>query len=140
SIDSAAALEASLPADALSRGARNHLIAEIAFANRSDVDGVRIYYEGAAAIRDSTDAAWYSQDLLWIAKTPELKEWYALPYGSTSRADWLRRFWTGRDLQDARLPGTRLPEQFRRWRFALENYRWILDGSMALGVKFEQVN
>ena len=36
---------------------------------------------------------------------------------------WLRRFWGERDVEDARRPGERLVEQFRRYAYARANFR-----------------
>jgi hypothetical protein len=130
--DSATAWIARLPAAATSPAARGHLAAEVAFASRKDADGAAAYYEGATAIRDSADAAWYTRDLAWIAQPDEITEWQAL--APAAREAWLEKFWNRRDIDDGRLPGTRLPEQFRRWRIALRDFRWDHDNSTALGL------
>jgi hypothetical protein len=132
SADSAATWLASLPAGAISGAGRGHITAEAAFARRKDADGAAAYYEGASAIRDSADAAWYTRDLAWIAQPDELTEWHAL--APAAREAWLEKFWNRRDIDDGQLPGTRLPEQFRRWRVALRDYRWEYDGSTAKGI------
>jgi hypothetical protein len=132
SADSAAAWLAMLPTAAISAAARGHLTAEIAFARGRDADGAAAYYNGASAISDSADAGWYTRDLAWISQPDELREWNDLP--PVAREAWLERFWNRRDFDDAQLPGTRLPEQFRRWRVALRNYRWEQDGSTARGI------
>lgn len=132
SADSAATWLAALPAGAISAAARGHIAAEAAFARRKDGDGAAAYYEGAAAIRDSADAAWYARDLAWIAQPEELAEWSSL--APAAREAWLEKFWNRRDIDDGQLPGTRLPEQFRRWRIALRSYRWESDGSTARGI------
>ncbi|MGH7594109.1 MAG: hypothetical protein ACRELE_09715, partial [Gemmatimonadales bacterium] len=132
SADSAAAWLATLPTDAISSAGRGHLAAEVAFAQRHDSMGATAYYDGARMIRDSTDAAWYTRDLLWIAQPGELNEWKALP--PAARELWLEQFWNRRDIDDGQMPGTRLPEQFRRWRVALRNYRWVYDRSTAQGI------
>lgn len=130
--DSAAAWLARLPASAVSPAARGHLTAEVAFAEREDSVGASAYYDGAHAIRDSADAAWYTRDLLWIAQPDELDEWNAL--APAARERWLVKFWNRRDIDDGQLHGTRLPEQFRRWRVALREFRWEYDGSTAKGM------
>ena len=132
SADSAAEWLATLPAGAVSPAARGHLAAEVAFAQRHDSVGAVAYYTGAAAIHDSADAAWYARDLAWIAQPDELTEWTAL--APAVREAWLEKFWNRRDIDDGQLPGTRLPEQFRRWRLALRSYRWEYDGSTARGM------
>jgi hypothetical protein len=132
SADSAAEWLTRLPAGTVSPAARGHLAAEVAFARRNDSIGAAEYYDGAAAIHDPADAAWYARDLAWIAQPDELTEWNAL--APAARKAWLERFWNRRDIDDGQLPGTRLPEQFRRWRVALRNYRWVYDGSTAQGI------
>jgi hypothetical protein len=132
-VEAAETAFARLPAS-VSLAKRGHLRAQIAFQQGRDETGRDAYYAGAAAIRDSADAAWFSRDLEWIARPEELTEWAALPFGA-GRAEWLQRFWTRRDLLDAQLPGTRLPEQFHRWRLALRRYRWDLDGGTAVGLQ-----
>lgn len=132
SADSAATWLAALPASAISAAARGHIAAEAAFALRKDADGAAAYYEDAAAIRDPADAAWYARDLAWIAQPDELVEWNGL--APAAREAWLEKFWNRRDIDDGQLPGTRLPEQFRRWRVALRLYRWEYDGSTARGI------
>ncbi|HEY4321998.1 MAG TPA: hypothetical protein VGM77_12575 [Gemmatimonadales bacterium] len=132
SADSAAAAFAQITPATLTDAARGHLGAEVAFALGHDSAGAAAYYDGAAAIRDSTDAAWYSRDLAWIAQPAELDHWNALL--PSAREAWLETFWNRRDIEDGRLPGSRLPEQFRRWRIVLRDYRWIYDATTARGV------
>ena len=60
-------------------------------------------------------------DLTWIATPEELAAFDALPADSVGR--WLRRFWGERDVEDARRPGERLVEQFRRYAYARANFR-----------------
>lgn len=112
---------------------REHLLAEVSFARGEDSAGTAHYYAGASAIRTAEEAAEYGLELRWIAEPGEVKEWEALPLNE-SRQTWLRGFWGKRDLDDIQLPGTRLPEQFRRWRKALASYRWNVDGSTVLGL------
>jgi len=132
SADSALAWLTALPDGAVSPAARGHIAAEADFARGKATDAATAYYDGAAAIRDSNDAAWYSRDLAWIARPDELSEWNAL--APAAREPWLEKFWNRRDIEDGQLPGARLPEQFRRWRVALRKYRWEYDGSTAKGI------
>jgi len=118
------------PATAL----RERLLAELAFARGEDTVGLAHYFQGALAIADTVEAAGYRGDLVWIAEPEELREWDQLSNSSDAREKWLRGFWGRRDLADARPPGTRLPEHFRRWRLALTSYRWERDGSTVLGL------
>jgi hypothetical protein len=109
------------------------LRAEIAFARGAGGAAEGWYYRGAEAITDGAEANRYRADLEWIATAEELDEWDGLPTVGRYRADWLRRFWARKDLLDLRAPGTRLADHFARWRLALREYRWDLDGTHALG-------
>jgi hypothetical protein len=133
SVDSASRALTRLSETQVSAAERLHIEAELAFALGDTGRGRVMYYMGAAAIADSVGAASYTLDLAWIAQPNELGEWRALDRDSAPRVAWLRAFWARRDLQDGQLQGTRLVEQFRRWRVALRHYRWDSDGSVALG-------
>src|SRR5207302_11157209 len=41
------------------------------------------------------------------------------------RAAWLERFWLRRDATEAREPGERLAEHYRRWFYAWHNFRLV---------------
>jgi hypothetical protein len=123
-----------IPRDSLSVAIRSHLASRIAFASGDSVSGLRAYLAGARAIASTRDAAWYFTDPHWIADEAERAEWVALPLGSGRHADWLEAFWARRDLEDARLPGSRIVEQFRRLLLALREYRWDLVGATAEGM------
>ncbi len=59
--------------------------------------------------------------MAWIATPAELAAFDRLAPDSVGM--WLRRFWSGRDVEDARRPGERLVEQFRRYAYAREHFR-----------------
>lgn len=65
--------------------------------------------------------ALFRRDLAWIAEPEDLAAFDALPADSVPR--WLRRFWGERDVADARRPGERLVEQFRRYAYARAHFR-----------------
>lgn len=134
-VESAQHVLDSLPTSALSGAKRAHLEAEVYFARGDPGAGTAAYFRGATAIKDIADVDTYSRDLEWISDTIEISEWKRLE-GAHARRLWLERYWTRRDLLDGQLPGTRLVEQFRRWRIALRDYRWNQDGSVAIGVPF----
>ncbi len=133
SIDSADVALERIDTASLSPAQRDHLIAEIAFARGDTALGRTAYYRGAATIQDSADRRAYTEDLIWIAKPAELTAWDSIPMVPAAHRVWLEHFWARRDLDDGQLPGTRLPEQFRRWREALHDYRWDHAGDVALG-------
>ncbi|MES2305610.1 MAG: hypothetical protein V4558_08885 [Gemmatimonadota bacterium] len=118
---------------ALGEAQRLHLLAAAHFAIGRDSLASATYYAGAAAIRDSADANVFGRELQEIAEGAELREWRSTALVPTARAAWLGKFWAREDLADGRLPGTRLREQFSRWRLALQQYRWDTDGTLALG-------
>ena len=85
--------------------------------------GLRAYYAGA---RTSTAlaAALYHSDIAWIATQAELAAFDALGDGP-ARATWLAAFWRQRDVAEAREPGERLAEHYRRWFYAERAFRLV---------------
>ncbi len=87
-------------------------------------DGWRTYFAGARAARTADAVALYRADLSFVASPDELT-----PFdGFTSpepRAAWLERFWARRDVAEARSPGERLAEHYRRWFYARHNFRLV---------------
>lgn len=85
------------------------------------VDGWRTYFAGARVARSAAALALYRADLSVVASADELA-----PFdGFTSpgpRAAWLERFWVRRDATEAREPGERLAEHYRRWFYAWHNF------------------
>jgi len=132
--DSAAVAMVAAGIAQVSSAVRFHMLAELEFARGRDAAGIDAYYNGAGAIASPEDVTTFSRDLSWIARAEELVEWKKLPAGGKAQESWLRAFWTRRDFRDGRPAGTRLPEQFARWRAALSAYRWDLDGSVALAM------
>ncbi len=124
-----------IPRDALPLAHRLRREAELAFAEGETSAGLQRYREGAAAIRSRDDAEPYFADVRWIATDAELDTLEALRPDGGEAAEWLERFWERRDLADARAPGSRLSEQFARWRSGLQEFRWDRDGSTAVGTQ-----
>src|SRR2546428_77488 len=87
-------------------------------------DGWRTYFAGARLARSPAAVALYRADLSVVAGPDELA-----PFdGFTSpgpRAAWLERFWLRRDITEAREPGERLAEHYRRWFYAWHNFRLV---------------
>src|SRR6266702_3123865 len=87
-------------------------------------DGWRTYFAGARLARSPEALALYRADLGVVAHPDELA-----PFdGFTSpgpRAAWLERFWLQRDVAEAREPGERLTEHYRRWFYAWHNFRLV---------------
>jgi hypothetical protein len=123
-----------IPADSMSSAVRHHLRTRLEYAEGDSARAREAYRTGAQAIASAGDAAWFFSDLHWFASSAERAQWQALPLQPGSHATWLANFWDRQDLEDGRLPGSRLAAQFERWRYALREFRWDLDGSVAEGL------
>ena len=92
----------------------------LALLGRSD-SAVGEYFAASRRPLTPQARAAFRADLAWIATREELATYDALAADSVGR--WLRRFWGERDVEDARRPGERLVEQFRRYAYARANFR-----------------
>ncbi|HEY2805787.1 MAG TPA: hypothetical protein VGI92_08015 [Gemmatimonadales bacterium] len=81
---------------------------------------VAAYFSAVGRRLSDTARIEVRRDLHWFATPGELAEWDAVR--PDSMVSWLRRFWFGRDLSDGRRPGERLPEQLRRYQYAVQNF------------------
>ncbi len=90
--------------------------------NKGDSEeGIALYSRGVAAARSPEAGQLLSKSLALIAAPGEMADFGALD--PAERADWVRQFWTRRDVA-SRLPdGTRLTEHFRRYEVARREYR-----------------
>jgi len=87
-----------------------------------ETDTAVAQYFAAAGDGLSPEArALFRRDLAWIATPEELAAFDRLR--ADSAGHWLRRFWSERDVEDARRPGERLVEQFRRYAYARAHFR-----------------
>src|SRR5207247_10731475 len=68
--------------------------------------------------------ALYREDLAWVAARGGLAAFDALG-SAAARAAWLAAFWERRDAAEAREPGERLAEHYRRWFYAERNFRLV---------------
>jgi len=84
---------------------------------------VAVYFAALRGAPSPAARALLRGDLAWIATPEELRTFDALPADSVAR--WARRFWGERDVEDARRPGERLVEQFRRYAYARAHFRLI---------------
>ena len=93
------------------------------FVNRP-AQGWRAYFAGAHAARSPEALALYRADLSVVGGPDEIT-----PFdGFTSpgpRAEWLEHFWRRRDVAEARNPGERLAEHYRRWFYAWREFRLV---------------
>jgi len=98
-------------------------VARCLFAVGQPDSAVRRYF--AAAQRPASDSARveFRREVRWVATPGELRAFDAL--ASDSLAPWLTRFWDRRDLADARRPGERLIEQFRRYAYARQHFKLL---------------
>src|SRR5439155_14589573 len=87
-------------------------------------EGWHTYFAGARLARSAAALALYRADLSALVGPDEMA-----PFdGFTSpgqRAAWLERFWLRRDAAEAREPGERLAEHYRRWFYAERNFRLV---------------
>ena len=86
--------------------------------------GYRDYFAGARASATPAAVTLYRDDLLWIAAPGERAGFDTLSSGP-ARAAWLATFWERRDVTEARDPGERLAEHYRRWFYAERNFRLV---------------
>jgi len=86
---------------------------------RGDAAGEGPYYEGAT-FDDSAAVAGYRADLAPIAADSELAAFDRTK--GPGRADFLRRFWRGRDAFEMRAEGERLREHYRRLLYARRHF------------------
>ena len=81
-------------------------------------------YDAAARVSSPSAAAVFRADLAWIATPAELAAFDSLDSGP-ARSKWLAAFWRGRDVAEAREPGERLAEHYRRWFYAEQTFRLV---------------
>jgi GWxTD domain-containing protein len=84
---------------------------------------VESYFAAARQPVGDSARAEFRRELRWIATSEDLRAFDAMP--ADSLGPWLRRFWGRRDVADARLPGDRLVEQFRRYAYVRRNFRLV---------------
>jgi GWxTD domain-containing protein len=93
------------------------------FAGRP-AQGWAAYFAGAHAATSATALTQYRLDLSWIADSADLTAFDGLPTPDARQA-WLERFWSRRDVAQAREVGERLAEHYRRWFHARRNFRLV---------------
>src|SRR5439155_1283674 len=93
-------------------------------SSQRPTDRWRIYYAGARLERSPEALALYLADLSVVTHHDELAPFDDFTSPAT-RAAWLERFWLQRDVDEARDPGERLGEHYRRWFYAWHNFRLV---------------
>jgi GWxTD domain-containing protein len=78
------------------------------------------YFRGITRALSDSARREVRRDLRWIATPAELADFDAR--AADSVAAFLHTFWDRRDAADARRPGERLAEQFRRYQYAAERF------------------
>lgn len=92
----------------------------LALLDRPD-SAVLAYFAAGRATLTAEARRQLRRDLAWIATPEELAAFDRLPPDSAGL--WLRHFWSRRDIEDARKPGDRLVEQFRRYAYARAHFK-----------------
>ena len=88
--------------------------------------GRAAFLAGAADTSSEARRA-YREQLSWVASPAEMTLWDSL--SSNRQTAWLRDFWAKRDVAEGHPDGARLIEHFRRYEFALRDYRVFLPGT-----------
>jgi GWxTD domain-containing protein len=99
-------------------------LARTQFHAHEPVTARQTYFAGARTASSPAALALYRDDLQWTATPEELAAYDALQSGER-RAEWLRVFWSRRDVADARDEGERLAEHYRRWFHARKSFRLV---------------
>jgi GWxTD domain-containing protein len=87
-------------------------------------DGWRAYFAGARVARSPEAVGLYRADLSVVAVPDEVTPFDGVT-SPAARAAWLEHFWLRRDVAEARNPGERLAEHYRRWFYAWRNFRLV---------------
>src|SRR6478736_1375748 len=95
-------------------------LASSRFGAGDNAAAATFYYSGAAYSGKGPASELYNDDLSLVGDTSEVAEFSRLP--SASRPEWLRRFWSRREVEAGRPAGTRLTEHFRRVRYAKRHF------------------
>src|SRR2546425_5497345 len=93
------------------------------FARRPQ-EGRAAYGAGARAATSAAALGLYRTELSYVATAAELAAFDSLATPA-ARGAWLERFWSRRDVVEARAPGERLAEHSRRWFYARRNFRLV---------------
>jgi len=98
-------------------------VARCLFAVGQPDSAVRRYFAAAQWPAGDSARVEFRREVRWVATPGELRAFDTL--ASDSLAPWLTRFWDRRDLADARRPGERLIEQFRRYAYARQRFKLL---------------
>ncbi len=93
-------------------------------AGHSD-SATNAYYSGAARIGSKDARLLLRDDLAWLADSAELSEFDRK--GTAQIRSWVDAFWERRDVRDARSPGERLAEHYRRVVYAERHFARVSD-------------
>jgi GWxTD domain-containing protein len=99
-------------------------LARTAYFARRPAEGRTAYFAGAQAAASAAALGLYRTELGFVATVGELATFDALTTPA-ARAAWLEHFWLRRDVVEAREPGERLAEHYRRWFYARHSFRLV---------------
>src|SRR6266849_431185 len=99
-------------------------LARTAYFARRPEEGRAAYSAGARSATSAAALGLYGTELSYLATGAELAAFDSLTTPA-ARAAWLERFWIRRDVAEARAPGERLAEHYRRWFYARRNFRLV---------------
>ncbi len=95
------------------------------YARADSAEGAAAYTRGAhLAGRTPEGREAYRAQLSLVASPPELARFDSLP--SDSLGPWIERFWSRRDAEAGRPEGSRLAEHYRRYEYAMKNFRAVV--------------
>jgi len=101
------------------------LRAKIDFRLDQETRGLQSYFTAMNNIRDSLRAAEFFRDLQYLATDSEYAEYLRTPVDRLPY--FFRAFWMARDPDLATEINERIPEHYRRLRYARTNYRRYVD-------------
>ncbi len=99
-------------------------LSRTSYLMRRPDEGRAAYYAGARSATSAAALGLYRTELGYLATEGELAAFDSLTTPAAREA-WLERFWSRRDVAEARAPGERLAEHYRRWFYARRNFRLV---------------
>ena len=110
----------------------NLLRSKIMFNTDEEDKGLTYYWEAINAIEDSTDVNDLFSDLCYIMNDNEFEDYQSTPI--TELSQFYIRLWLSRDPNRATAKNERIPEHYKRVKYAWKNYRRFVPGSKDAGL------
>jgi GWxTD domain-containing protein len=104
----------------------NLLRSKILFNTEEIEKGIVYYWSAINAIQDSADVNLLFSDLCYIMNDNEFEEYQSTPI--TEMSQFYIRFWSSRDPNLATKINERIPEHYKRVKYAWKNYRRFIPG------------